>query len=103
MFIRESNKQKSRMDESKTEESILVFYSHNITIVCYTEEKKVKTLLTCDLFIMQSAKGETTNNDSKMHIQVEALGYPSKQEVNDWNQRRRQKRPSNAIGVQFFM
>ena len=33
VFIRKSNKQKNRMDESKTKESILVFYSHNITIV----------------------------------------------------------------------
>ena len=32
VFIRESNKQKKRMAESKTKESILVFYSHNITI-----------------------------------------------------------------------
>ena len=32
VFIRESNKQKNRMDESK-KESMLVFYSHNITIV----------------------------------------------------------------------
>ena len=27
----------------------------------------------------------------KMHIQVKWLGYPSKQEVNDWNQRRRHR------------
>ena len=40
---------------------------------------------------------------SPMHIQVTGLGYPSKQEVNDWNQRRRQERPSNAIGCQCFM
>ena len=32
VFIRESNKQKKRMDESKTKESILVIYSNNITI-----------------------------------------------------------------------
>ena len=30
MFIHESNKQKNRMDERKTKESILGFYSHNI-------------------------------------------------------------------------
>ena len=33
VVIRESNKQKTRMAESKTNESILDFYSHNITIV----------------------------------------------------------------------
>ena len=32
-FIRENNTQKNRMDESKTKESILVFCSHNITVV----------------------------------------------------------------------
>ena len=40
---------------------------------------------------------------SKMYIQVKRLGYPSKQEGNDWNQRKRQDRLSNATEVQFFM
>ena len=32
-----------------------------------------------------SAKGNKTGNNSKMHSQVEGLGYHSKQDVNDWN------------------
>ena len=42
-------------------------------------------------------------NNSKRDIHVKRLGYPLKQQISDWNQRRRQEGPSNAIEVQFFV
>ena len=56
-------------------------------------------LIVCNV----SAKGNKTGKNAEVHIQVKGLGYPSKQEVNSWNQHRRQERPSNAIAVQFVM
>ena len=50
-----------------------------------------------------SAKGNKTSNNSKMHIHVKGIDHPSKEEISDWNQRRRQEHPSNSIGVQFFI
>ena len=66
----------------------------------YTEQKwKRNTWIVCNV----SAKENKFGNIAKMHIQINGLGIPSEQEVNDWNQPRRPEGPSNAIGGQFFM
>ena len=62
--------------------------------------KKMKTLHVN--FCQVSEEGNKAGIKSKMKTQVKGLGYPSKQEGNDYSQHRRQDHLSNAIGVQFF-
>ena len=59
----------------------------------YTE-KKVKTLHVIVMYLQKEILLVI-----KMHIQVKWLDYPSKQEVNDWNQRRRHR---NVLQMRYW-